>query len=119
LPDKLNVLVFAGGLGLGAYHAGAYQAFPLPLHWCCGASVGAVTAVLIAGNRPEARLDALRTYWEQDGAEPARRTAGPSRHAFAWLSALGTRLLGSYPDAQQADHAFRESNGIRLVRRDA
>jgi NTE family protein len=95
LPDKLNVLVFSGGLGLGAYHAGAYQAFPLPLHWCCGSSVGAITAALIAGNPPEKRVGALRAYWERGHAALDGRGADPLRHAFAWISALGTRLIGS------------------------
>jgi predicted acylesterase/phospholipase RssA len=47
-------MVFAGGLGLAAYHAGPYQAFSnrrRPLHWAAGSSAGAVTAALIAGNR--------------------------------------------------------------------
>jgi len=95
VSDKLNVLVFSGGVGLGAYHAGVYQAFPLPLHWCCGSSIGAVTSALIAGNRLEERVGALRAYWDQDEAAALRGTAGPARHAFAWMSALGTRLLGS------------------------
>jgi NTE family protein len=95
VPDQLNVIVFSGGLGLGAYHAGVYQAFPLQLHWCCGASVGAITAALIAGNRPEDRIGALRAYWDQEDDEPPPRAADPARHAFAWMSALGTRLLGS------------------------
>ena len=95
MPDKLNVLVFSGGLGLGAYHAGVYEAFPLPLHWCCGSSVGAITAALIAGNPPDTRVGALRAYWERDHAAPDRRDADPLRHVFAWMSALGTRLIGS------------------------
>lgn len=95
LPDQLNVLVFSGGLGLGAYHAGVYQAFAMPLHWCCGSSVGAVTCALIAGNPPERRVDALRAYWEQRDAASARRGTDPARHAFAWMAAIGTRLLGS------------------------
>lgn len=95
MSNKLNVLVFSGGLGLGAYHAGVYEAFPLPLHWCCGSSVGAITSALIAGNPPEERVGALRAYWGQDDARPVRHDPGPSRHAFAWMAALGTRLLGS------------------------
>jgi NTE family protein len=95
LSDKRNVLVFAGGLGLGAYHAGVYEAFsPRRPDWVCGASVGAITTALIAGNRPERRLDALRAYWNQNPEETAG-SVGPSRHAFAWMSAISTRLLGS------------------------
>jgi NTE family protein len=96
LPDKLNVLVFSGGLGLGAYHAGVYEAYPLPLHWCCGSSIGAITSALIAGNPPEKRVGALRAYWERSDAAPNRRGADPLRHTFAWMSALGTRLIGSH-----------------------
>ena len=57
-------LVFAGGLGLAAYHAGVYQAFSqkcLPLHWVAGSSAGAATAALIAGNRAEDRIGGVRT----------------------------------------------------------
>lgn len=96
MPDKLNVLVFSGGLGLGAYHAGVYEAYPLPLHWCCGSSIGAITSALIAGNPPEKRVGALRAYWERSDAAPNRRGADPLRHTFAWMSALGTRLIGSH-----------------------
>ena len=59
-------MVFAGGLGLGAYHAGAYQAFSRrssPLHWVAGSSAGAVTAALIAGNRSDDRIERLRAFW--------------------------------------------------------
>lgn len=95
MADRQNVLVLGGGLGLGAYHAGVYEAFTAqPLHWLCGSSIGAVTAALIAGSRPEQRVEALRAYWDQDGA-PRERRADPARHAFAWMSALSTRLLGS------------------------
>lgn len=58
-PPANLAMVFAGGLGLAAYHAGAYQAFSrksLPLHWVAGSSAGAVTAALIAGNRAEDRI---------------------------------------------------------------
>jgi NTE family protein len=94
MPDKLNVLVFSGGLGLGAYHAGVYEAFSSELHWCCGASIGAITAALIAGNGPEQRVDALRTYWHYHPGQ-LNSSTDQSRHAFAWMSALGARLLGS------------------------
>ena len=94
MPDKLNVLVFSGGLGLGAYHAGVFEAFSSELHWCCGASIGAVTAALIAGNRPEQRVDALSAYWNRYPGQ-LNSSTDRSRHAFAWMSALSARLLGS------------------------
>src|SRR3954454_6018004 len=40
---KTVALVFSGGFGLGAYHAGAYEAFSRssqPLHWITGSSAG-------------------------------------------------------------------------------
>ena len=49
-------LVLSGGNALGAYHAGAYE----QLHqngirpdWIVGASIGAVTGAILAGNAPE------------------------------------------------------------------
>ena len=110
MPDKLNVLVFAGGLGLGAYHAGVYEAFSSELHWCCGASVGAITASLIAGSRPEERVEALRTYWSYHPGL-LNSSARQSRHAFAWMSALGARLVGSpghfHPRLRMNPYGFR------------
>ncbi|CAO4139671.1 hypothetical protein PKCBPO_00427 [Methylorubrum thiocyanatum] len=46
-------LVFAGGNAVGAYHAGTYEALHghgLRPDWVVGASIGAVTAAIIAGN---------------------------------------------------------------------
>ena len=86
----------AGGLGLAAYHAGVYQAFArrgMPLHWLAGSSAGAVTAALIAGNRPTDRIGRLRAFWNFPPVE--RADFSPSRHWFGWLGAIGTRLTGS------------------------
>jgi NTE family protein len=64
-PQQI-VLVFQGGGALGAYQAGVYQA----LHeagfepdWIIGTSIGAINASLIAGNKPENRLDQLQEFW--------------------------------------------------------
>src|SRR3954466_2617140 len=89
-------MVFAGGLGLAAYHAGAYQAFSrrsTPLHWVAGSSAGAVTAALIAGNRSEKRIERLRAFWNFPPPENYRPVAW--RHLYGWIGALGTRLIGS------------------------
>lgn len=59
-------LVLGGGNALGAYHAGAYEVLDsrgFRPSWIVGASVGAVTAAIIAGNAPEERVDKLRTFW--------------------------------------------------------
>jgi hypothetical protein len=66
-----------GGLGLAAYHAGAYEAFrkrSLRLHWLAGSSAGAVTAALIAGNPDERRIERLSAFF---GNFPPQRTIGP------------------------------------------
>ena len=88
-------MVFAGGLGLAAYHAGAYQAFSeraVPLNWVAGSSAGAVTAALIAGNRSEHRVERLREFWN---FPPTEFSAGPWRHLYGWMGAIRTRLSGS------------------------
>ena len=67
-------LVLGGGNALGAYHAGGFEI----LHergqqpdWIVGASVGAVTAAIIAGNPPEEQVPKLRQFW----AEATQHTA--------------------------------------------
>ena len=44
---KTVAMAFGGGLGLAAYHAGAYEALckrSVRVHWLAGSSAGAVTA---------------------------------------------------------------------------
>jgi NTE family protein len=68
MQDEKVALVFSGGVGLGAYQAGAYA----ELHeqgerqpeWLVGSSIGAVNAAIIAGNPPERRVERLRQFWE-------------------------------------------------------
>lgn len=75
LPDIGDVLggyqsvglVLQGGGALGAYQAGVFQALDeagIDPTWLSGVSIGAVNAAIIAGNRPGARLDRLRDFWE-------------------------------------------------------
>jgi NTE family protein len=67
-------LVLQGGGALGAYQGGVYQALHergIEPGWVIGTSIGAINASLIAGNVPERRLDALKSFWhrvEQNGA---------------------------------------------------
>jgi NTE family protein len=59
-------LVFQGGGALGAYQAGVYQALQeagVEPDWISGVSIGAINAALIAGNRPEHRLERLQEFW--------------------------------------------------------
>jgi NTE family protein len=89
-------MVFAGGLGLAAYHGGVYQSFSrrsLPLHWVAGSSAGAVTAALIAGNRSSDRVSRLRAFW--NFPPPANYTMRPWRHLSGWIGAVRTRIVGS------------------------
>lgn len=60
-------LVLQGGGALGAYHVGAYQALAeegLHPDWVCGISIGAINAAVIAGNKPENRVERLDALWE-------------------------------------------------------
>jgi NTE family protein len=58
-------LALSGGNALGAYAAGAYEALHergyLPAI-VSGASIGAITGGLIAGNQPENRVERLREF---------------------------------------------------------
>jgi NTE family protein len=90
-------MVFGGGLGLAAYHAGAYEAFckrTKRLHWVAGSSAGAVTAALIAGNYSDRRIERLRAFWNFPPSENYRPQAW--RHVFGWVGAIGSRLAGSH-----------------------
>jgi NTE family protein len=61
------VLVLQGGGALGAYQAGVFQALDehgLAPDWVVGTSIGAINAVLIAGNEHPVRLARLREFWD-------------------------------------------------------
>jgi len=63
------VLVLGGGNALGAYHAGVYEALAqagVEPEWVLGTSIGAITAAIIAGNAPGARVDRLRALWQPE-----------------------------------------------------
>lgn len=70
------VLVLQGGGALGAYQGGVYQALDeagIAPTWLIGTSIGAINAAIIAGNRPEHRLQRLQAFWARvrlDGAGP-------------------------------------------------
>ncbi|CCD90716.1 putative Patatin [Bradyrhizobium sp. ORS 375] len=97
VDHKQTCLVFAGGLGLGAYHGGVFEAFVArgwSPDWVTGASAGAITAALIAGSEPQARVDSLRSYWQARTGNQIW-IGDPNRHLSAWLSSIGTRLFGN------------------------
>ena len=75
---------------------GAYEA----LHdagehpdWVAGASIGAVTSVLIAGNPPERRLERVREYWRRAGS-PGSDWPGALKRPAQIARALQSRILG-------------------------
>jgi predicted acylesterase/phospholipase RssA len=97
-PDEppLTALVFSGGLGLGAYHGGAFEAFTslsLPIGWVAGSSAGAISAALIAGSAAADRITNLRNYWR--APEGLAVTPNASRHLFGWMNTINTHLFGS------------------------
>ncbi|MEP6784393.1 MAG: patatin-like phospholipase family protein [Sphingomonadales bacterium] len=70
LPDKV-ALVLQGGGALGSFQAGVYEALDgagIAIDQVAGISIGAVNAALIAGNPPEARVGALRQFWDRTSA---------------------------------------------------
>jgi NTE family protein len=95
--QPLTCLVFSGGLGLGAYHGGAFQAFESrsgPIDWVTGSSAGAITAAVVAGSPPEMRISNLRSFWQADAGRPAVEP-DRARHLLAWMSSINTHLFGS------------------------
>ena len=63
-----TVLVLQGGGALGAYQGGVYQALHeagVDPDWIIGTSIGAINAAILAGNKPEDRLDRLREFWSR------------------------------------------------------
>lgn len=78
-PTRDLALVFGGGNALGAYHAGAFevlQARGLRPDRLVGASMGAVTGAIIAGNAPEDRIERLHRFWN----EATLQTGLPGTH---------------------------------------
>ena len=62
------VLVLQGGGALGAYQVGVYQAMHeagVEPDWVIGTSIGAINAALIAGNKPNQRLERLTEFWSK------------------------------------------------------
>lgn len=93
-------LCFSGGNALGAYQAGAYQALHengVEPSCIAGASIGAVTGAIIAGNPRDKRLGRLDEFWslaEQWGKSPHDWPALPSGRYQRQMAALQTVLAG-------------------------
>ncbi|HKJ94642.1 MAG TPA: patatin-like phospholipase family protein [Gammaproteobacteria bacterium] len=66
--DQRIALVLQGGGALGAFQAGVFES--LTEHgyapdWIAGTSIGAINGAIIAGNRPEHRVERLREFWRR------------------------------------------------------
>jgi NTE family protein len=88
--DAQVVLVLQGGGALGAYQAGVFEALHdagIEPDWVIGTSIGAINGAIIAGNRPEHRMQRLRAFWERV------TWAGPQ--APNWLSAFAPACVAS------------------------
>jgi len=101
-PFECIALVLQGGGALGAYQAGVYEALAeVRLHpdWIAGISIGAINAALIAGNRPEDRVDRLRAFWSEVTASPV-----PNLVAFTpnWFRSGPGRTFVNELNAAQA-----------------
>lgn len=96
IDPPLTALVLSGGLGLGAYHGGAFEAFTslsLSAGWVAGSSAGAISAALIAGSAAADRIPNLRNYWRAPDGVTVTPNAG--RHLFGWMNAINAHLFGS------------------------
>jgi hypothetical protein len=108
-PAALRVpkvaLVLSGGVGLGAYQAGAFRALEArfaPGH-IAAASIGAVNGAIVAGNAPGRRADALDAFWNAvattfpapfPGAGEDFAHDQPWRRAASWAGVIQSRLAG-------------------------
>ncbi|MDF8333471.1 patatin-like phospholipase family protein [Novosphingobium cyanobacteriorum] len=98
--EECCVLVLQGGGALGAYQAGVYEALAAAHHqpqWVAGISIGAINAALIAGNPPERRVEALRTFWNRASSRiplPSPFADGWGRRLFNEASAATVAMTG-------------------------
>lgn len=93
------VLVLGGGNALGSYLAGAYehlQGKGIEPRWIVGASIGAITGAIIAGNAPEERVPRLKEFWEQAKIHSgfAPRHGSSFRHAYNEAHTAFALLMG-------------------------
>jgi NTE family protein len=113
-------LVLQGGGALGAYQAGVYQALHEAGIWpdsVAGVSIGGINGAIIAGNRPERRLERLREFWETvtAGREWPWPPAGDEAHKmFNSWSSLMTIAFGQ-PGffAPRLENAWLSPRGAR------
>jgi NTE family protein len=115
-------LVLSGGGALGAYQAGAYAALEtagIRPNWIAGTAIGAVNAVIIAGNLPHERAFRLRQFWRELSRRAALHTdAGVGRRARHVADKLMTRWRRTAPTALETS-AIGSSELRELIRETA
>ena len=103
-PGERVALVLSGGIGLGAYQAGAHARLDEAGGWrpdrIASSSTGAVNAAFIAGGPPGTSVGRLRRFWEAvPRPEPLAllpfMNEGPWRQASNWMSVMQARMPGS------------------------
>jgi predicted acylesterase/phospholipase RssA len=112
LPGQI-VLVLQGGGALGSYQAGVHQALQgagIEPDWIIGASIGAISVSLIAGNEPQRQLARLNEFWAYwttltRGIPVSSRRMRRRMSATASLSVPSRRLL---LDRATGAHARRD-----------
>ncbi|HZX28582.1 MAG TPA: patatin-like phospholipase family protein [Telluria sp.] len=116
------VLVLQGGGALGAYQVGVYQALHeagIEPDWVIGTSIGAINGAIIAGNRPEKRLERLQQFWHHmehhsrawfghDRKVIALATVGQGIPAFFKPNPMSWRGLNARIDIDRAGYYTTE-----------
>lgn len=102
-PTQRIALMLQGGGALGAYQAGVFEAMDRSgIHpdWIVGTSIGAINGAIIAGNRPQRRLEHLHEFWSRVGKDWSNMkldspTTEPAAVSFmSHWNALVTMALG-------------------------
>jgi len=90
-------LILAGGVGLGAYQAGAYSVLHAGLSheplWVTGSSIGGLNAAL-SGSPFDRRTERLRALWDCAPTAAPASSFESWQHLENWTQAVRTRLMG-------------------------
>lgn len=116
MPFEQVVYILQGGGALGAYQAGVFKALQenhYTPNWIIGNSIGAINASIIAGNKPEDRVNKLNEFWRIvsksviPGYTPKNKL---EKHGYNFLSgqqSIWFGLLGFfYPRIYKANFMF-------------